>query len=212
LIRLSADPNGGFDLGRFGQAGLKAVTPTYRFYLDVERVVFPEFGSHPREPRILWSRETFGVAGSRKSARISESPGFRVDPDLRARMLHFMESVLLVRPERAKVLPFSGDDDPTVGKRVSQHPLHDMFIGPEYRHEPEAFYAKVPPEALVADVRRPAPPPPDEELKIPQLTERVEEPLPRVQRVFTMRFDDLFEIWEQIAREWLQGHPPHPPE
>ncbi len=35
--------------------------------------------------------------------------------------------------------------------------------------------------------------------------------LPRVQKVFTVPFRDLFEIWEELARQWTDHTPQQPP-
>jgi hypothetical protein len=107
-----------------------------------------------------------------------------------------MQSVLQISPEQAKVLPFSEMDRVKDGKRVSQHPLHDTFIGSDAKRVRNEFYSKVSPGALVADIDPAAQP--GLEMADNWNDGR---PLPRVQRVFTMPFSDLFELWESAAQQ-----------
>lgn len=77
--------------------------------------------------KLVWSRETFAVAASKKSARYQDKPGFYVEPELSDEMFHFMREGFLIKPDEAKVLPFSEVDDATLGKRISRHPLHETY-------------------------------------------------------------------------------------
>jgi hypothetical protein len=182
------------------------VTPKYRFHLEVERVVFPADGPQPPDPKLVWPRETFAVADNKKSARYQDKPGFYVEPKLRDAMLRYMHEVLLIKPDQAKVLPFSEVDDATLGKRISQHPLHETYIGKDYKERSKDFYSKAPLGALVADLAEP----PEPIEPQPSLV-RTDEPLSRVQKVFTMLFSDLFEVWENIAQQWSEHTRQHPP-
>jgi len=181
------------------------ITPKYRFHLEVDRVVFPADGPHPPDAKLLWPRETFAVAESKKSARYQDKPGFYVEPKLRDEMFRYMEEVPLIKPDEARVLPFSQVDNATLGKRISQHPLHVTYIGKDYTQRRKEFYSKAPLGALGADLAG------DEEALHPALlSNETPEPLLRVQKVFSMLFSDLFEIWEEIARQWnspANGHP-----
>jgi hypothetical protein len=102
------------------------VLPQYRFYLEVEKVVFPAGGDIPDHPGLLWKRESFAVAESRESAQFHDKPGFFVDAKLRDAMLGSLREGLLIRPDQAKVLPFSDYDRRKAGRRVSRHPLHEL--------------------------------------------------------------------------------------
>lgn len=173
------------------------VLPKYRFYLEVERVVFPAGGDFPVNPGLLWERVSFAVAESKDSAQFHDKPGFFVEAKLRDAMLDSLREVLLVQPEQAKVLPFSDYDRSKEGRRVSHHPLHETYIGKEAKEHREVFYGKTQPGALVAEIDHRS----ENDDRQPELMELLEA-LPRVQKVFTMPFRELFKIWEELARHW----------
>lgn len=175
------------------------VLPKYRFYLEVEKIVFPAGGDFPDRPGLLWERESFAVAESRESAQFHDKPGFFVEARLRDAMLASLRDVLLIRPDQAKVLPFSDYDRCKAGRRVSRHPLHETYIGKELKHHRDEFYTKTPLGALVADIDDPAE---DKDHQFELIPEQ--NALPRVQKVFTMPFRDLFDVWEQVARQWSE--------
>jgi len=118
---------------------------------------------------------------------------------IRDAMLASLREVLLIRPDQAKVLPFSDYDRCKAGRRVSRHPLHETYIGKEPKKHRDAFYAKTQLGALVADIDDPF----EDKDRQPDLIS-AQEPLPRVQKVFTMPFRDLLEIWEELARQWSE--------
>jgi len=169
------------------------IQPRYQFHLEVERVIFPADGPLPTQPRLIWNRETFAVAESRDSAKFQSKPGFYVEPKLRDEMLKCLREVFLTPLDKARVLPFSEMDRAKVGKRVSRHPLHDTFIGYETKQVREGFYGKSPLGALVADIDSP-----EENLRVPKAMLATADQLLRVQKVFTMPFADLFELWEAV--------------
>ncbi len=179
----------------------QGVVPKYRFHLEVERVVFPSDGELPPSPRFVWERETFAVAESRKAARVHEKPGFRVEPQICEDMLNCLKTIFLASPTDAKVLPYCGPDNATLGKRVSNHPLHDTFIGQESRLRRSSFHSKAPLGLLVASV--------DGSDSLEQIQEdlfgSIEPTLPSVLKVFTMPFDDLFTLWSENAKNGLTG-------
>jgi hypothetical protein len=179
------------------------VLPKYRFYLEVERIVFSAGGKFPDHASLLWERESFAVAETKESAQFHDKPGFFVDAKLRDAMLASLRKPLLIRPDQAKVLPFSDYDRSKAGRRVSRHPLHDTYIGKELRLQRDEFYTKTQLGALVADIDDPAK---DKNHQAEVIS--VQDPLPRAQKVFTMPFQDLFEIWEETAKHHTRKHPP----
>ena len=182
------------------------VLPKYRFYLEVEKVVFPAGGDFPDRPGLLWERESFAVAESKESAQFQDKPGFLVDAKLRDAMLAALREVLLIRPDQAKVLPFSDYDRCKAGRRVSPHPLHETYIGKDLKQNRDKFYAKTQLGALVADIDDPA-----EGKERQSKPISAPEALPRVQKVFTMPFSELFELWESTAQHWSDHTRQHPP-
>lgn len=177
------------------------VQPKYQFHLEVEKVIFPADGHWPGNPRLIWQPETFAVATSRESAKYQDKPGFYVEPKLRDEMLKSLKDVLEIKPDQAKVLPFSEMDRYKVGKRVSRHPLHDTFIGTDAKRVRNDFYSKATPGALVADIDTTI----EADLEMPGAWNDGH-PLPRVQRVFTMPFADLFDLWESAAQQSQDRH------
>ena len=169
--------------------------PLYQIYLQTEAVVLPANDRTPADVHFAWERETFAVAKSKDAARMEESPGYYAPPDAKDNILKFFEQVLQVRPNEARVLPYS-EADAKVGKRVSQHPLHDTFISPESKQSRKEFYEKSGTGALVAEIDEPNAKRKDDELIFS------EEVLPRVQRVFTMPLADLLQLWKDTAHRW----------
>lgn len=177
-----------------------SVRPKYQFHLEVERVVLPATApSFDKQPDYVWTAESFSVAASKDSARMEESPGYFVEPERERKILTFMEDVLLVEPQQAKVLPYSNADRLKVGKRVSTHPLHETFLGPEWKQKKlrDEYYQRTEPGALVAEL--------DEVSYAGHLEGRNSEgdkddPIPRLQRVFTAPLDRLAETWKECAR------------
>lgn len=177
-----------------------SVRPKYQFHLEVERVVLPATAaSFDKPPDFVWTAESFSVAASKDSARMEESPGYFVEPERERKILTFMEDVLLVEPQQAKVLPYSNPDRLKVGKRVSTHPLHETFLGPEWKEKKlrDEYYQRTEPGALVAEL--------DEVSHARLLEEQAsvsgnDDPIPRLQRVFTAPVDRLAETWRETAR------------
>jgi hypothetical protein len=179
------------------------VRPKYQFHLEVERVILPTSGRFGDAPEYVWSCESFSVAASRESARVEESPGYYVEPDRERQILDCLEKLLFVEPRKAKVLPYSSDDRLKVGKRVSTHPLHETFLGPEWNEKGlrDEYYGRSEPGALVAelDIREAA------GSAKPAIDENEE--VPRLQRVFTAPVDRLVETWSEAAKVlWSRKH------
>jgi len=130
---------------------------------------------------------------------MEESPGYFVEPERERKILTFLEDILLVEPQQAKVLPYSNADRLKVGKRVSTHPLHETFLGPEWKEKKlrDEYYERTEPGALVAeldsvaDVGR---------FDVLAVDDSQDKPLHRLQRVFTAPLDRLFEAWAETAR------------
>ena len=170
------------------------VRPKYQFHLEIEHVVFPAEGDYPNESNLVWERETFAIAESRDSAKIEEKPGFYVEPRLKEEMIKCLKDVLYIDPLTARVLPFSEIDRYKVGKRISRHPLHDAYIGDEWKKRSADFYEKTEPGALVPELDDPS----DSEVPA-SLSASKDVPIPHVQRVYTMPLEKLEETWRKAA-------------
>jgi hypothetical protein len=170
--------------------------PKYQFHLEIERVVFPADGQKPGRASFLWERESFAVAARRDSARLEERPGYFVEPEVEAKILRCLSTILYVDPAKARVLPFSKMDSAKLGKRISEHPLHDTYIDRGTSRQRKEFYEKSESGALVAEIDEPR-----DKRKQEFLSEATDF-LPRVQRVFTMPFKDLLELWKNTAYRW----------
>jgi hypothetical protein len=166
------------------------VEPKYQFHLEVEHVILPAEGFGGKGPELTWERESFAVAEKRDSARMEEKPGFFVDPPTREAILKCLREVLLINLDAARVLPFSETDLPKVGKRVSQHSLHETYIGEKEREHRRELYHKAAAGALVAELDPPVQPGQEDRRSRAAL-----DAIPRAQRVFTMPFKELLERW-----------------
>ncbi|MDB5348394.1 MAG: hypothetical protein JWP89_6771 [Schlesneria sp.] len=174
-----------------------SVRPKYQFHLEVEQVVLPAAVACNKQPDYVWTAESFSVAARRDSARVEESPGYFVERE-RA-ILAYLQDVLFVEPQKARVLPYSNADRLKVGKRVSTHPLHETFLGPEWKEKKlrDEYYQRTEPGALVAEL---------DVVTNPRHLEDLEAeggkdvPIPRLQRVFTAPLDRLVEAWSEAAR------------
>lgn len=172
------------------------VRPKYQFHLEVERVVMPTTSSSSKPPEYVWSPESFSVAASREAARIEETPGYFVEPDRERQIMACLTEVLFVEPNDAKVLPHSNADRLKVGKRISTHPLHETFLGPEWKAKKlrDEYYQKSEPGALVAELDSEA------DSRAAEGQNEGREVLPRLQRVFTTPIDRLADTWREAAR------------
>ncbi len=168
------------------------IAPKYQFHLEVEHVVFPADRPGPGRPELVWERETFAVAASRDSARMEEKPGFYVEPTTKEAILKCFREVLLIDLESACVLPYSETDLPKVGKRVSEHPLHETYIGKKDREHRHELYQKADTGALIPELDEPTQHEPGERSSRPPAI-----PIPRSQRVFTMPLAHLVERWSR---------------
>jgi hypothetical protein len=90
---------------------------------------------------------------------------------------------------KARVLPYS-DRDAKVGKRVSYHPLHDTYIGRTLRSDPAEFYSKSRDGMLTPEID-----PPEDLVEGSSRRLLFTQPIRRVQRVFTMPLENLFDHW-----------------
>lgn len=172
------------------------VRPKYQFHLEVERGIMPTTGSFSKLPEYLWSPESFSVAASRAAARVEETPGYYVEPDRERQIMSCLAEVLFVEPKEAKVLPYSSADHFKVGKRISTHPLHETFLGPEWKNKKlrDEYYQKSEPGALVAELDSQA------DFRAAMSHEEGREDLARLQRVFTTPIERLAEAWRDTAR------------
>jgi hypothetical protein len=175
-----------------------AVRPRYQFHLEVERVVVPAASDYSKVPDYVWSPESFSVAASREAARVEETPGYFVEPEREQQIIECLSKVLLILPEEAKVLPYSSADRLKVGKRISTHPLHETFLGPEWKEKElrDDYYSRSEPGALVAELD------PQKELEFDSVDAEADEheELTRLQRVFTSPVERLVEAWGEMAR------------
>lgn len=173
------------------------VRPKYQFHLEVEQVVFPAEGDYPETPDFVWQRESFAVAKSRNSAKVEETPGYFVEHGKCEQIMECLKKVLLVDTEKVKVLPYSDRERHKVGKRVSEHPVHDTFIGPKQRDKAlrDKYYERAEKGALVAEI--------DAMIMEDHAAERegiTGASVLRVQRVFTIPLDELTKIWGETAQ------------
>jgi hypothetical protein len=171
------------------------ITPKYQFHFEVEHVAFSAEGNHPEAPEMVWGRETFAVAESKNSVKREEIDGYYVPPDMVQAILGCLEETLFLEPEAMKVRPVSEYKREKVGKRFSFHPLHDTFIGEDCRRQREEFYSRADPDFLTAELDEP----PDAERPQRQLA-LPEEPVHRIQRVFTTPLSTLEALWTETAR------------
>lgn len=173
------------------------VTPRYQFHLEVELVVFPSDGDRPNDPKLIWHRESFAVAKSRDDAKYEEMPGYHVKPEEQMAILRCLTEILLIDPDKAKVLPISHFDEVKTGKRVSAHPLHETFIGKATSMQRDKFYQKAEPGMLIADVDQASEA--HETSRQPLL---FKETVARVQRVFTTPLNQLADLWAAMASQF----------
>lgn len=172
------------------------VQPKYQFHLEVERVIMPTTGSFTKLPEYLWSPESFSVAASRDAARVEETPGYYVEPDRERQIMACLAEVLFVEPKEAKVLPYSNADHFKVGKRISTHPLHETFLGPEWKEKKlrDEYYQKTELGALVAELDS------HDDSRTASIYKEDQEELARLQRVFTTPVEWLAKTWREAAR------------
>lgn len=170
--------------------------PKYQFYLEVERVVMPTSGTFQRSPEFVWSPDSFSVVANRDAARMEETPGYFVEPEREREIMASLTELFCVDPSQAKVLPYSSADRLKEGKRISTHPLHETFLGPEWKEKTlrDEYYRQSEAGALVAELDDT----PTSESPVGDYGP--EEILPRLQRVFTTPLSKLSETWSNAAR------------
>lgn len=173
-----------------------AVRPKYQFHLEVECVILPTTWRSSKLPDYVWSPESFSVASSPEAARVQETSGYFVEPDRERQIMACLIDVLLVQPEKAKVLPYSKADRLKIGKRISTHPLHETFLGPEFKDKKlrDEYYQRSKPGAFVADLDF------QSDSATAALYDSALKDLPRLQRVFTTPLKWLVETWREAAR------------
>jgi hypothetical protein len=171
-----------------------SVQPSDQFRLEVVNVVLPAEGQHGDASNMLWTRDTFAVAASEKAAPVSRIRGYGVPAELQHRILTCLQHDLGVDVSRARTLPRNEDEIDWVkeGMRLSNHPLHETFIGPGGRNPNEPYYLYAAWGSLVADLDEPA----EQNVQRNLLLDGIE----RVQRVFTMPWDKLERQWREAAR------------
>jgi hypothetical protein len=175
------------------------IQPTYRLLLEVDRVVFPTEGAIVDDPAMMWSPESFAVTRTKDEAKAERVEGYVVSEETRAQIMVSLVDTFGVDTSIAKTLPVSGYDSLKEGRRVSDHPLHDTFIGPEARQRKEQFYGKTSRGSLVADL--------DDADEVGRMRQAplIEENVRRVDRLFTMKLDQLDSIWSATARSFKEG-------
>jgi hypothetical protein len=146
---------------------------------------------------MIWTRESFAVAKSRNSAKYEEIPGYHVPAELEGKIMRCLTESLSIDPKKAKVLPASFFDQAKVGKRVSSHPLHETYIGPQEKERRNDFYSRTDPGTLVAELDEPKGRTSGTEGFVMRVAEI--EPLERVQRVYTTPLEQLQETWTKAA-------------
>lgn len=166
------------------------IEPNHRYLLEVDSVVMPADGVIPLDAEMCWTADSLAMAKSKTSTRVEKSPGYYVDAETEQAMVHCLEETLLVDLEQAKVKPYSDVDRAKIGKRVSQHPLHETFLGsqltePSHR---DAYYAEANKSAFIAELDLGA----DESFDL-------KDELKRLQRVFTSPVAELRQGWRKHA-------------
>lgn len=166
----------------------RGIVPNYRFLLEIEAVVMPVDREYERRSELAWSPDSFTVAKNRKETRLEESPGYYVDAERERAILECLQEVLLVDTDSARALPYSESADAKRGKRISNHPLHETYLGSQLSSisERDAYYRDTKQGRLSA------------ELDSLEDVDR-SKPVKRLQRVFMTPVKDLLEEWRQIA-------------
>jgi hypothetical protein len=171
------------------------VVPKYQFHLEVEYVVFPADGIRPESPEMVWERESFAVAKSKKQTKYEQIPGYLVPQELNDEIRQCLAEILKVVPDQARVLPVSEFDHTKAGRRVSSHPLHETFMGRDTKERQSEFYARTQEQTLVADLD-----------SLGGTTEDAsavlfieEQHIGRVQRVLTLPLRKLEKMWREKA-------------
>lgn len=168
----------------------QGIEPNYRYLLEVESVVFPADSDCPPNTKMCWSADSLAMAKTKTSTDFKSSPGYSVEPEVERMMLQCLEEVLLVEPNRAKVKPYSDVDNAKLGKRVSRHPLHETFLGPQLTHRDrrDAYYADANESAFIAELDN------DDDAS------SAKDGIKRLQRVFTSPVAELREGWGKHAK------------
>jgi hypothetical protein len=95
-------------------------------------------------------------------------------------------------------LPYSSADRLKLGKRISMHPLHEAFLGQELNEKKlrDEYYQRTEPGALVADLDAVS----ESRRRVNEKGDRhTNDPLARLQRVFTAPIDRLVKAWSEAA-------------
>jgi len=173
------------------------VLPKYRFHLEVDCIVFPTGRDAPCDAKLRWSPESFAVARSEKEARLERVEGYFVPADLRSKILIYLTEDLLIDRRQAKNLPVAQQESSgREGKRISNHPLHDTFLGRQTELHRDEFYAKAKRGSLVAEIDHPK-----ETTQSEQQRRSVSEVIARVQKVLTSKLESLEIEWASIAKQ-----------
>ena len=169
------------------------VDPKYRFLLKVESVCLPsnrlsESINIDERAEYAWTPDSFTVAKKKSDLRLEESPGYRVDAEQKRDISDYLREVLLVDVEKAKALPYSGEDDAKSGKRIAKHPLHETFLRTQLidRSDRDSYYRSAKQGTLSA------------ELDLFDVG-GTDEPIDRLQRVYTAPVNDLLDEWRNRA-------------
>ncbi len=171
------------------------VQPKYQFHLEVDQIIFPSGSERPYDAELIWTPESFAVAKSKDDAKLERVEGYYVPPDLRVQIMLYLTEDLLIDRNHAKIWPVSEYDRAKEGKRISKHPLHDTFIGKDAEQRRDAFYDQAKRGALVAELDE------QREIDISVGGQRKAKTVPveRVQKVFTMKLNQLEDEWRSIA-------------
>ena len=174
------------------------IRPDYRFLLEIDDVVLPADRQFADDPALLWTRESFAVAQNKHDARLERIPGYQVPANLQHQILECLTREFQIDPKQAKALPVSDYDLTKEGRQLSQHPLHDTFIGPKAKQRRSEFYEETKRGALVADLDEP-------EVHATRQPSLIAEPIRRVERLYTMKMEQLRATWSAIADKHKAG-------
>lgn len=175
----------------------RGIEPNHRYLLEVDSVVMPADGVIPPNAEMCWTADSLAMAKSKSSTKVEKSPGYYVDAETEQAMVHCLEETLLVDLEQAKVKPYSDVDRAKIGKRVSQHPLHETFLGSQLTESGhrDAYYSGAKESAFIAELDVAD----DDSLDL-------KDELKRLQRVFTSPVAELREGWRKQAELLRSEH------
>ncbi len=171
--------------------------PMYQFLLEVDGVILPAGGQLPEKPRRLWHQRSLALVKDRNDAKVERVNGYGVTSELYEQIMESLVNEFKVSPSFAKNLPVADYRSPKEGRRITRHPIHEAFIGPEARKNPDEFYRETKRGDFIADLESL---PAESDLFGKEL-----EAIDRVQRLFTIPLNKLDQVWNDAATDYQQN-------